>query len=180
MDKAFEMSRALEDYRRFPFEAAGSKNSRSSPEAIWEVVTQIGGENRYFALNGLWAAREWIDAAFGGPGRERARPDGPLRPGDRVDSWRVLIADAPELLALEFGMKAPGRGVLEFRIAPLPGGARLTATAWWDPDGIAGLLYWRAMQPAHLLLFSRLTAEICRRAEADHHTGAPAALPSTA
>jgi hypothetical protein len=30
---------------------------------------------------------------------------------------------------------------------------------------LAGILYWRTMQPAHLILFDRLTSEICRRAE---------------
>ena len=84
----------------------------------------------------------------------------------------MLDIDPPRLLALEFGMKAPGRGVLEFTIAPVAGGTRLNATAWWDPDGIAGRLYWSAMKPAHLVLFDSLTAEIARRASNVEHQGA--------
>jgi len=160
------MSRPIEDYRQFPQHASGSALTRADPDSVWRVVSRIGGENRYYTLNGLWAAREWLDAAVGGVGRSRARPEGrALRPGDRIDSWRVLRADAPEVLALVFGMKAPGRGVLEFRLDAVAAGTRLTATAWWDPHGTAGRLYWLAMIPAHLVLFDRLTAEICRLAE---------------
>lgn len=170
------MTRAIEDYSRFPYAASGRAHARATAQDVWAVVSAIGGENRYFTLNGLWTLREWIDAAVGGEGRRRMRPDGrDLRAGDRIDSWRVLAADQPRLLALVFGMKAPGRGVLDFRIAPMREGAALTATAWWDPDGLAGLLYWRAMQPAHVVLFDRLTAEICRRAERAGGLAAPAA-----
>ena len=106
-------------------------------------------------------------------GRSRSRPEGrALQAGDRIDSWRVLRADRPEVLALVFGMKAPGRGVLEFRLDPVASGTRLTATAYWEPDGTAGRLYWLAMMPAHLVLFDRLTAEICRQAG----TPGPAAM----
>lgn len=171
----------LPDYRAFPLHAGGSAHTRAARESVWQVVSAIGGENRYYALNGLWWLREWIDAAFGGGGRDRARPEGrPPRPGDRIDSWRVLIADAPELFALAFGMKAPGQGVLEFRIDVVPGGTRLTATAYWAPDGLAGDLYWIAMKPAHLVLFKRLTAEICRRAEREHPAPATLAHAATA
>lgn len=156
----------LQDYRSYPLHAGGSSCTRAQKEAVWRVVSAIGGDNRYYALNGLWAAREWLDSMVGGPGRRRGRPEGrEIRAGDQIDSWQVRIADAPELLALDFGMKAPGHGVLEFRVAPMPEGSRLTATAFWDPEGIAGQIYWSAMKPAHLVLFKRLTAEICQRAE---------------
>jgi hypothetical protein len=130
-------------------------------------VTQIGGENRYFVLNSLWTIGEWLDAAVGGPALQRGRTHpGALRPGDKLDSWDVLIADPGECLALGFNLKAPGRGVLEFLIEPRSRErVRLTARAHWEPNGLAGILYWLTMQPAHLILFDRLTSEICRRAE---------------
>jgi len=88
------------------------------------------------------------------------------RPGDRIDSWEVLAAKPGHRLALKFNMKAPGLGMLEFLIDPRgQGRSRLTVTAYWEPDGMAGVLYWRAMQPAHLVLFDRLSRDICRRAE---------------
>jgi len=152
-------------YRSFPLHAGGDALTRASPEAVWSVLSTIGGENRYFVMNGLWTVREWIDALVGGEGMTHRRPpEGLTRVGQQVDSWRVTDIAPPNLLALEFGMKAPGDGVLEFTIAPVSSGARLNATAWFDPDGLAGRLYWAAMKPAHLVLFDRLTAEIARRA----------------
>lgn len=157
----------LLQYRSFTYKAGGAALTRAPAAAIWDVVTKIGGDNRYYAMNALWTVREWMDAAVGGRGLERTRPaSGELHPGDRLDSWEVLIAEPERRLALVFGMKAPGDGVLEFRVRAKPRVTRLTVTAYWEPDGVAGVLYWRAMQPAHLLLFRRLTAEICRLAEA--------------
>ena len=154
------------NYRQFPLHAGGNALTRATPEAVWSIVETIGGENRYFVMNWLWAVREFIDALFGGNGMVHRRPAAGLRKvGDEVDSWKVLAIEPPALLALEFGMKAPGCGVLEFTILPVSSGTRLSVTAWWDPDGLAGRLYWAAMKPAHLLLFDRLTAEIARRAE---------------
>lgn len=168
------------NYRHFPQSAGGAAHTRAGRDALWEVVSSIGGDNRYFTLNGLWALREWIDAAIGGEGRIRRHPGhSALRPGDRIDSWKVLVADPGATLALVFGMKAPGRGVLEFRIIPVNGGHRLEATAWWQGEGLSGQIYWRSMQPAHLVLFRRLTAEICRRAEALETAGAGASAHGT-
>lgn len=159
------MARPFADYRSFAYQAGGSSVTAASPEAVWSVVTAIGGRNRYYALNFLWTIREWMDALIGGEGLRHGRATtGDLKPGDRIDSWTVLVADRPRVLALIFGMKAPGHGVLEFRIAQDRHYTRLTATAFWDADGLAGRLYWRAMQPAHLVLFNQLTREICRRA----------------
>jgi hypothetical protein len=167
------MTIALLQYPTFTFRAGGAAITRAGAHALWEVVSGIGGDNRYYAMNALWTVREWMDAAVGGPGMRRGRPrSGELRPGDRIDSWEVLIAEPDRKLALVFGMRAPGQGVLEFLITPMSRGTRITATAYWEPDGFPGVLYWRAMQPAHILLFRRLTAEICRRAEALPDAGA--------
>lgn len=159
------MARDYSDYRQFRYRAGGSAVTRASAEAVWDVVADIGGANRYYTLNSLWTIRELMDAAVGGPGLKRERPHGrELRPGDRIDSWEVLAVERPRHLALIFGMKAPGRGVLAFDLTPVDRRWRLNATAYWDPDGFAGLLYWRAMQPAHIFLFDRLTDTICRKA----------------
>jgi hypothetical protein len=40
------------------------------------------------------------------------------------------------------------------------------ATAYWHPAGVAGLLYWYALEPAHLFLFRGLTRAIISRASA--------------
>lgn len=155
-----------DEHLGYPYRAGGEARTGARPETVWRVVSSIGGENRYFTLNALWTVREALDALVGGEGLVRRRPEGGvLRPGDRIDSWTVLIADAPHRLALLFGMKAPGRGVLEFVMRREGESTVVSATAYWKPDGLPGVLYWRAMQPAHLVLFRMLTREICRRAE---------------
>jgi hypothetical protein len=70
-------------------------------------------------------------------------------------------------LTLAFGMRAPGSGILEFEIEPLASGrTRVTATAYWHPAGALGLAYWFSLEPAHKIIFTGLTREIARRAEA--------------
>jgi len=64
-------------------------------------------------------------------------------------------------------MRAPGAGVLEIEIAPVSNErTRITATAYWHPAGFLGLAYWYSFEPAHRVIFSGLTGEISRRAEA--------------
>lgn len=155
------------DYRRYPRRATGSALSTAPPAAVWREVAAIGGANRYYYLNALWTAREVMDWAVGGPGRDHGRPPSlDLRVGDRIDSWTVLAVEPERRLALHFGMKAPGDGVLEFLISPLPaGGCRVAATAYWRPRGLAGRLYWLSLEPAHGVIFKGLTRAIAARAE---------------
>jgi hypothetical protein len=55
-------------------------------------------------------------------------------------------------------------------VRPGPGGSGsgVTATAHWHPAGVAGLLYWYLLVPAHLFLFRGLTRAIQRRASLAH------------
>lgn len=161
------MSHSPSDYVRFARRAGGAAETAASPAAVWAVLEGIGGPNRYFALDALWTIREAMDAVVGGEGLKRHRTDPHhLKVGDRIDSWRVLAVEPQRRLALLFGMKAPGTGVLEFLIdAGRDGRTRLTATAFWQPRGIAGWLYWKAMEPAHGVLFARMTQSICERAQ---------------
>ena len=130
------------------------------------MVSAIGGRNRYYYLNVLWSIREVLDWISGGTGlkRERRHPN-ELRIGDALDSWQVVGLERERRLTLMMGMKAPGAGVLEFELEPIEGGTRITATAYWHPAGVWGLLYWYALSPAHLLIFRGMTREIARRAE---------------
>jgi hypothetical protein len=81
-------------------------------------------------------------------------------------------------LTLDFGMRCPGAGVLEFEIEPVDAGrTRVTVTAYWHPQGVWGLLYWYALVPAHLFIFKGMTREIARRAEALPGPAASALIP---
>ena len=82
-----------------------------------------------------------------------------------VGAWRVIGYDPPHKLTLLMEMKAPGSGVLEFEITHDSGKQRVTATAYFHPAGVWGLLYWFPLIPAHLWIFKGMTREVCRRAE---------------
>ena len=156
------------DYAFYAKRAAGSAEAAAPPAAVWRVVTSLGGDDRYFYLNVLWTLRELLDWLVGGPGFIRGRrDDGDLRLGDAIDYWTVVGIEPGRRLTLNFGMKAPGAGILEFDVVPLPTGpTRVTVTAYWHPQGVWGLLYWAALVPFHLFIFKGMTRAIARRAEA--------------
>jgi hypothetical protein len=156
------------DYAFYAKKAAGHADANAPPEALWKVVTSLGGADRYFCMNWLWTLREFADWLVGGPGLTRGRRDPTdLRLGDTVDYWTVIGLERNRRLTLNFGMKAPGSGILEFEIEPLPGGrTRLTETAYWHPQGVWGLLYWAMLVPFHLFIFKAMTRAMARRAEA--------------
>jgi len=156
------------DHAFYAKRAEGSAETQAPPSRVWTVVTAIVGDTGYYALDFLWWLRKLIDWLIGGPGFTHGRRDPvELRVGDAIDYWTVLALEAQRRLTLNFGMKAPGSGILEFELEPLPdGGTRLTETAYWHPRGIWGLLYWYAMIPAHLFLFRAMTRAMVRHAEA--------------
>jgi uncharacterized protein YbjT (DUF2867 family) len=155
------------DYAFYAKKAGGAAETPASPAAVWRVVTSIGGRNRYFYWNILWTLRELLDWLVGGAGFVRGRRDPTdVRLGDMIDYWEVIGLEPERRLTLNFGLKAPGAGILEFELEPLPdGGTRLTETAYWHPQGIWGLLYWAVLVPFHLFIFKGMTRAIVRRAE---------------
>jgi hypothetical protein len=63
-------------------------------------------------------------------------------------------------------MKVPGRAWLEFMAVPRPGGQTLLVqTAFFEPKGLPGLLYWYALYPVHSLIFGGLIRRIGEQAE---------------
>lgn len=151
--------------------ASGTAVGGASPAAVWRTVATIGGDNGYYCMDWLWWTRGVMDWLVGGPGLTRGRRHPTeLRIGDRIDYWTVLALEPARRLTLNFGMRAPGSGVLEFEIEPEPAPAsgirtRLTITAYWHPQGVWGLLYWHALAPAHLFIFRKMTRAMLRRAE---------------
>ncbi|HUG98597.1 MAG TPA: DUF2867 domain-containing protein [Gammaproteobacteria bacterium] len=162
-----------QDYAFYAKRATGCAKAAASPEAVWRVLTAIGGRNRDYALDFLWTLRELADWFIGGPGFSRGRRHAhELRMGDTVDSWQVIGLEPRRRLTLLFGMKAPGAGILEFELRPEGEGTRITATAYWHPRGVWGLMYWYSLAPFHGVIFRRMTDAIARRAEGG--SGAPA------
>jgi uncharacterized protein YbjT (DUF2867 family) len=149
--------------------AGGEAIARAPVEEVWRQVTAIGGANRYYFLNALWAIRETMDWMVGGPGLARGRRHPvDVRVGDSIDSWQVVGVEECRRLTLLFGMKAPGAGALEFELDPVPEGVRIKVTAYFHPAGFLGLLYWWSLFLPHLVIFDGLTGAVARRAEAAH------------
>lgn len=134
--------------------------------AVFRAFTGLGGERGWLCMDWLWRLRGLMDRALGGVGLRRGRRDpDALRPGDAVDFWRVEDVAQDACLRLRAEMRLPGRAWLEFRALPEAGGrTRLVQTAYFAPRGLAGLAYWWASYPFHVLMFSRMVRRIGERA----------------
>jgi len=64
-------------------------------------------------------------------------------------------------------MKLPGTAWLQFKISPEGVGSRVDQTAFFDPRGLFGYLYWYVFLPFHRFLFPGLIRAVCRSAELD-------------
>lgn len=139
----------------------------ATPEQVYRSVVGIGGEEGWYAFDWLWHLRGILDRLLGGIGMRRGRRDPhTLLPGDALDFWRVESVKENEHLQLRAEMKLPGRAWLRFDVSPLAGGhTELRQTAFFEPKGLFGFLYWWSVYPLHLLIFPSMIREIRRRAE---------------
>lgn len=130
------------------------------------TIAGIGGERGWYYATWAWQVRGAIDLMVGGVGMRRGRRDpDALAVGDALDFWRVEAYEPGRRVRLAAEMKLPGHAWLEFEVVPAAGGAVVHQTAVFEPAGLAGLLYWYALLPAHTLLFGGLLRAIARRAE---------------
>jgi hypothetical protein len=142
-------------------------HAKASPEALFRSFSSLGGERGWLAWNWAWVLRGLLDRMVGGPGLRRGRRHPTeLLPGEAVDFWRVEAADPPRLLRLRAEMRLPGRAWLEWEAREEKGGSLLVQTAYFEPKGLTGFLYWWALYPIHRRIFSDLARAIVREAEA--------------
>jgi len=84
-----------------------------------------------------------------------------LHPGDALDFWRVLVSSKEERRVLLYAeMKLPGEAWLEFRINEKNGTFTLLQTATFRPKGLGGRLYWYAVWPFHIFVFSGMINQL--------------------
>jgi hypothetical protein len=63
-------------------------------------------------------------------------------------------------------MRVPGRAWLELSVRPEPaGGSVYRQRAIFEPRGLAGHLYWKAVTPFHNLIFGGMARKITSAAE---------------
>ena len=135
-------------------------------EKVFDVVCALGGDDGWPAGNALWQIRGIIDRLFGGVGMRRGRRHPrQLRLGEPLDFWRVEALEPPHLLRLRAEMKLPGIAWLQFEILPDASGSRIEQTAFFDPHGVSGYLYWYAFKPFHRFIFPGLLRAIQERAQ---------------
>ncbi len=139
---------------------------RASQEATFAEIERLGGTTGWPFANALWGLRGLLDRAVGGPGMRLGRRDPDhVRVGDAVDFWRVEDVQRPRLLRLGAEMKAPGRAWLQYEVSPSRAGTLVTQTAFFEPRGLSGLLYWYVLLPAHAFILRGSIRELVRRAE---------------
>jgi uncharacterized protein YbjT (DUF2867 family) len=144
---------------------------------VYATFTGIGGARGWFAYDWAWRLRGFLDRLIGGVGLRRGRrhPD-EVRIGEALDFWRVEAVEPGRLLRLRAEMKVPGLAWLEFVVEPADEGRScLTQTAYFEPRGLGGFLYWYGLYPIHQLIFRALIRAVARRAEERVSLGEPAA-----
>ena len=137
------------------------------PAVAFAPIQRIGGDTGWYAWNGLWRLRGFLDLMAGGVGLRRGRPSPTaLRVGDTVDFWRVEALEPDRRLRLIAEMKVPGRAWLEFEVEADGrdgSSATIRQTAVFDPVGLFGRMYWYALFPLHQLVFGGMLRGIARQ-----------------
>lgn len=142
----------------------------ASPAAVFQQIKRMGGENGWLYANPLWVIRGYLDLLVGGIGLRRSRRSyAHLREGDTIDFWRVEAIEENKLLRLRAEMKVPGKAWLQYEIASDAKGTRVWQTAFYEPRGLFGVLYWYIFYLPHRLIFPGMLRELIRRAEAQMH-----------
>ncbi|MCG6912407.1 SDR family oxidoreductase [bacterium BMS3Abin03] len=138
----------------------------ASVESTFKTFTSLGGKNGWYA-NFLWKMRGYIDLLAGGVGLRRGRrSENELITGDPLDFWRVEAIEKNKLLRLRAEMKVPGKAWLQFQAEETNNNkSTLTQTAFYEPKGLLGLLYWYALYPLHGLIFRGMIRSIKTKAE---------------
>ncbi|HAT71271.1 MAG TPA: DUF2867 domain-containing protein [Elusimicrobia bacterium] len=135
--------------------------------AVFKAFSGIGGRRGWFYAQWLWNLKALQDRLIGGVGMRRGRrhPD-VIHQGEALDFWRVERVIDGRMLLLRAEMKLPGKGWLQFEARPRNASSSLLRmTAYFEPRGFWGNLYWYSLYPVHTYIFRGLLREIRRRAE---------------
>jgi uncharacterized protein YbjT (DUF2867 family) len=157
----------LEERQGMIVERRTVETSASASE-VFAQIASIGGRKGWYYANLLWKMRGVLDRIVGGIGMRRGRrSQTALRPGDALDFWRVEAYVPDQVLRLRAEMRVSGLAWLQFEVEETGRGTTvLTQTAFYEPHGLGGVLYWYSLYPVHQIIFSGLAREIVRRAEA--------------
>jgi hypothetical protein len=140
-------------------------DTKKSATDLFSAICQIGGKRGWFNTNYLWRLRGLVDRILMGVGSSRGRrASSSIRINDVIDFWRVEDLIKDRFLLLRAEMKLPGRAWLEFRISAKQPDRRLIIKAWFQHNGILGIIYWYLFLPLHKFIFKNLIEQIEKRA----------------
>ena len=149
------------------FKVRYSLITSKSAEKLFAAIKRIGGREGWYSYNWMWRLRGDIDRVLLGVGTLRGRRnDQRLRINDPIDFWRVedlQESEGAKRLLLRAEMRLPGKAWLDFNIQSRCGQQKLEMTAYFEPHGILGSIYWYAVIPFHELIFNKLIRSIEER-----------------
>jgi len=146
----------------------------TSDDLFW-AFSRIGGSNGYYGFGWAWQIRGLADSLVGGVGLRRGRrhPE-ELRRGEALDFWRVADVQPGRRLLLHAEMRLPGEAWLEFRADGDDADTTLRQTAYFQPRGLLGRMYWALLIPFHAVIFRLMAQRIASAAEARSQVLPPA------
>lgn len=139
----------------------------AQPESVFAVLTKLGGEYGWPGASFLWGARMLLDRLLGGKAVRFRSNHESLKEGDLIDFWQVeKVVENRHLWLRNSIMKMPGRVWLQFDVEDRnTAGSKLIQTVFFEPRGLAGVLYWYLFYPLHKLVFQSLITGIVNRAD---------------
>ncbi|MFQ5627363.1 MAG: SDR family oxidoreductase, partial [bacterium] len=159
---AHELALKLHELENPPYYVSSySRLTSKTPAPLFREICRIGGARGWFHANWMWRLRGNFDRLFLGVGISRGRRSASgLRVNDAVDFWRVEALKKNRMLLLRAEMKLPGKAWLEFRIYRGTKWTRLIVTAYFEPRGLFGKIYWYNFLPFHHFIFKNLLKQI--------------------
>ena len=139
--------------------------THKAPADLFTSFCGIGGKMGWFHGNWMWRLRGMVDRLLLGVGSSRGRRSySELRVDDAIDFFRVENIKKDKLLLLRAEMILPGKAWLEFIIDSYDGLNKLTITAYFQPKGFWGFIYWYFFLPFHFYIFKKLIKKIEKKA----------------
>lgn len=157
---------ALQEFLEVPgygcFRRVDKVNFAAKPEDILKRVWSLGGDTGWYFMTWTWRLRGAIDKFLGGSGFQPGRPSRlSLHAGDRLDFWRVILADETGMRLVLFAeIKLPGEEWLEFKIVNDEENWALIQTFTFRPKGLLGRMYWLVLAPFHRWVFRGMCRQI--------------------
>jgi hypothetical protein len=132
----------------------------ATPARAWEVVSHLGGDERFYAPRALWRTRGRLENLVGGPGHRIVGTGRALQVGDPMDFWRVVEVHPPTRLRVRAESLLPGTAFLDIAVRPAGAGTELTVRTDFVPAGLPGHVFWWAELAAHKVVFEVMTRRL--------------------